>query len=85
MVLTGRAGLTLAGETEDRTLGPGDAVFLPAGCRHRVAWTDPDQQTVWLALFVDAQLCPAVSDAMAEMNIQRRSDPADQPHRDIKT
>ncbi len=55
MVLTGRARLTIAGEPHDHDLGPGDAVFLPARCRHRVAWTDPHQPTVWLALF----RCPA--------------------------
>ena len=64
MVLTGRAQLIIAGESEDRVLGAGDAVFLPAGCRHRVAWTDPHQPTVWLALFVDAQLCPSASGPM---------------------
>lgn len=58
-VLAGRARLTVAGEPADRDLGPGDAVFLPAGCRHRVAWTDPGQPTVWLALFIDPALAPA--------------------------
>jgi len=56
MVLTGRARLTIAGEPHDHDLGPGDAVFLPARCRHRVAWTDPHQPTVWLALFIDVRL-----------------------------
>ena len=42
-VVAGRARLTIAGEAAEREMGPGDAVFLPAGCRHRVAWTDPDQ------------------------------------------
>jgi cupin 2 domain-containing protein len=59
MVVTGRARLTIEGEAEDRALAPGDSLFLPAHCRHRVAWTDPDQPTVWLALFVDARLSPA--------------------------
>jgi cupin 2 domain-containing protein len=58
MVLTGRARLTIEGETEDRELGPGDTLFLPARCRHRVTWTAPDQATVWLALFLDARLAP---------------------------
>jgi len=26
-------------------------VDLPAKCRHRVDWTDPDEPTVWLAVF----------------------------------
>jgi len=46
MVLSGRARLTVEGETSDRELGPGDSLFLPAHCRHRVAWTAPDQATI---------------------------------------
>lgn len=49
MVLAGGARLLIEGEGE-ASLGPGDAVFLPAHCRHRVAWTDPARPTVWLAL-----------------------------------
>jgi cupin 2 domain-containing protein len=60
MVLTGNARLTIEGEKNDRLLGPGDAVFLPAHCRHRVAWTTPDAPTVWLALFIDPSLRPQV-------------------------
>ncbi|MDJ0951937.1 MAG: cupin domain-containing protein [Alphaproteobacteria bacterium] len=58
LLLAGGARLTIAGEPEDRPLGPGDAIYLPAGCRHRVAWTDPTQPTVWLALFLDVGLDP---------------------------
>jgi len=56
-------GLTIAGEgaaTDDVELGPGDAVWLPAHCRHRVAWTNPDTPTVWLALFAEPQTTPAL-------------------------
>ncbi len=66
MLLTGRARLLIAGEADDRILGPGDAVYLPAHCRHRVEWTDPEHPTVWLALFIDGQLGPIVSDPMTE-------------------
>ena len=58
MVLEGRAHLRIEGEAGVRELGPGDTVFLPANCRHRVAWTDPARPTVWLALFVDPDLAP---------------------------
>lgn len=61
MVLMGAARLVIEGETVERELGPGDAVYLPAHCRHRVAWTDPGQPTVWLALFVDPMLAPGDS------------------------
>jgi cupin 2 domain-containing protein len=29
---------------------PGDWLEIPAHQKHRVAWTDPDRQTVWLAV-----------------------------------
>ena len=59
VLLTGRARLTIEGEPEDCIMGPGDAVYLAAHCRHRVAWTDPDHPTVWLALFIDPRLQPS--------------------------
>ncbi len=31
-------------------LGPGDHLYIDPGRRHRVAWTDPAQDTVWLAV-----------------------------------
>lgn len=38
---------------EDRIvdLKPGDFINIPAQTRHRVEWTDPDQTTIWLAVF----------------------------------
>ncbi|WP_322520696.1 cupin domain-containing protein [Guyparkeria halophila] len=52
VVLRGRG--VVAFETgEEVTLGPGDHLRIPAHCRHRVAWTDPDQDTVWLAVHYD--------------------------------
>jgi len=50
LLLAGSAGLLLEGEDEPRNLVPGDYLLLPASCRHRVDWTDPDVQTVWLAV-----------------------------------
>lgn len=32
-------------------LGPGDWLQIPAHEKHRVAWTDEDVETVWLAVF----------------------------------
>ena len=58
LVMSGRARLTIEGEADDRELGPGDSLFLPAHCRHRVAWTQPGQPTVWLAIFVDPRHAP---------------------------
>jgi cupin 2 domain-containing protein len=53
IVLAGAAGIEVEGEPE-LTLGPGDHLFLPAHRKHRVAWTDPARQTVWLAVFLPA-------------------------------
>ena len=50
LVLTGRARLMFADPAEGREMGAGDCVLIPAGTRHRVEWTDPYQETVWLAL-----------------------------------
>lgn len=49
-LLAGAARLEFADGAEV-TLGPGDWVDIAPHCRHRVAWTDPEQPTVWLAVF----------------------------------
>lgn len=50
VVLTGAARLEIADRGEI-TLNPGDWIDLPAGLRHRVSWTTPDANTIWLAVF----------------------------------
>ncbi|KMO34696.1 cupin [Methylobacterium tarhaniae] len=50
VLLSGSAGLQIAGEPEPRRLAPGDQLFIPAHLRHRVAWTSPDAPSVWLAV-----------------------------------
>jgi cupin 2 domain-containing protein len=32
-------------------LNPGDYVNIPAHEKHRVDWTTPDEETIWLAIF----------------------------------
>lgn len=55
LVLAGSAGLLFEGALEPQRLVVGDHILIPAGCRHRVAWTDPAVRTVWLAVhFVSA-------------------------------
>ena len=54
LLLQGRASLQIAGEAEPRRLAAGDWLLLPARCRHRVEWTDPDQASIWLALHYDS-------------------------------
>jgi cupin 2 domain-containing protein len=50
LLLHGSAGLLLEGEAAPRRLKSGDHLLLPARLRHRVAWTDPREPTVWLAV-----------------------------------
>ena len=50
LVLSGSAGLLFEGEAEPRGLRPGDYLLIPAHRRHRVAWTDTEHPTVWLAV-----------------------------------
>jgi len=50
IVLKGSATLQFEDEVATRALGAGDYVFISARKRHRVEWTDPEQQTVWLAV-----------------------------------
>ena len=50
MVLEGSGTLTF----EDGSvahLSKGEHINIPSHCRHRVSWTDPDQLTIWLAVF----------------------------------
>lgn len=53
VLLQGRARLSIEGRAEEIALNSGDAVLLPAHCRHRVEWTPSDRITVWLALHYD--------------------------------
>lgn len=51
LLLQGHARLSLA-DGEIIELRAGDYVLLPARCRHRVDWTAPDTETVWLAVHI---------------------------------
>lgn len=50
VVLAGKASLNIEGKSE-MILGPGDFLYLSPHTRHRVEWTDPQQDTIWLAVF----------------------------------
>jgi cupin 2 domain-containing protein len=50
LLVQGAARLRIEGQDAPVDLVPGDTLLLPAHCRHRVDWTPPDQDTVWLAL-----------------------------------
>jgi cupin 2 domain-containing protein len=58
LVLAGSAGLLFDGAQEPQRLVVGDCTLIPAGCRHRVAWTDTAVKTVWLAVHFAAARRP---------------------------
>jgi len=49
LLVSGAAVLAFA-DGGERRLEAGDYAILPARCRHRVAWTAPDRETLWLAV-----------------------------------
>jgi len=50
ILLNGSAGIAIEGKAGIVVLKPGDYINLPAHLKHRVEWTDPSTETVWLAL-----------------------------------
>ena len=52
LVLRGRAGLEIDGDPATIELGPGDHLLIPSHTRHRVAWTDGQGDTIWLAVHI---------------------------------
>jgi cupin 2 domain-containing protein len=51
ILIKGSALLLFEGKDKVTAMNPGDSVNIPAHVRHRVEWTDPSQDTVWLAVF----------------------------------
>ena len=54
-LLSGRAGIEFDGDMNIREMTPGDFLHIPAHRRHRIAWTDRDADSIWLAIFLPAQ------------------------------
>ena len=52
VVLSGAASLLFEGEAAPRDMRAGDYLVIPPHRRHRVAWTDPERPTVWLAIHI---------------------------------
>ena len=50
LLVSGRARLAFADGAPPVALAPGDWLEIRARVRHRVEWTDPQQDTVWLAV-----------------------------------
>lgn len=58
ILLSGAARLEFASGGEACSLRPGDHLLLAAEQRHRVTWTDPDEDTVWLAIYFRHDVTP---------------------------
>jgi cupin 2 domain-containing protein len=50
IVLEGSAAVQFEDNADPMELRRGSYLNIPAHARHRVAWTDPNQETVWLAI-----------------------------------
>jgi cupin 2 domain-containing protein len=50
VLLTGAATLEFEGDPQLHVMQPGDHVLIEAHCRHRVAWTQETEPSVWLAV-----------------------------------
>ncbi len=50
LVLKGNAGLLFEGDDEMVTMKIGDYINIPAHKKHRVEWTDSNDETVWLTI-----------------------------------
>ena len=50
LLLKGRAGLEFQDGRPEVVLTPGDHRVIAAHVKHRVAWTEPGTDTVWLAV-----------------------------------
>ncbi|KWC66038.1 cupin domain-containing protein [Burkholderia ubonensis] len=50
-LLSGAAVLEFEEDSTLHEMRPGDYVLIEPHCRHRVAWTHAEEQTVWLAIY----------------------------------
>lgn len=53
MVLRGEALLSFL-DADDVRMRAGDYITIPAHQKHRVSWTKPDEETIWLAIHYKA-------------------------------
>jgi cupin 2 domain-containing protein len=56
LLIQGEAGLRFADEAQARHLKAGDYVDIAPHRRHRVDWTRPDEDTIWLAVHCGSPL-----------------------------
>ena len=51
IVLRGKAKLQFLDNSHAVELKEGDYINIPSHKKHRIEWTDPDNETIWLAVF----------------------------------
>ncbi|MCF6251129.1 MAG: cupin domain-containing protein [Methylococcaceae bacterium] len=52
ILLKGKAKLQLKNNLSLINLNSGDYYFIPAHTKHRVQWTTPNMETIWLAIHI---------------------------------
>jgi len=55
LLIQGAAILAFDAALPDKKLQAGDYCLIPAHCKHRVAWTHPDMDSIWLAVHYNKQ------------------------------
>jgi len=56
ILLQGAATLEFFEPAEKKSLLAGDYLLIPAHVKHRVDWTHPEQESIWLAIhFIEVQ------------------------------
>ena len=50
ILLKGKAGLALENRDDFIVMKPGEYLNIPAHVRHRVEWTDPEGDTIWVVI-----------------------------------
>ncbi|ACC70677.1 cupin domain-containing protein [Paraburkholderia phymatum] len=53
VLLSGAAVLEFEEDAALHDMRPGDYVLIEPHCRHRVAWTQDNERTVWLAIYYE--------------------------------
>lgn len=51
LLVKGAARIRFEADDSVVEMGPGDHVTIAPRARHRVEWTTPDEETIWIAVF----------------------------------
>jgi cupin 2 domain-containing protein len=51
ILLKGNAVLRFENQSQPISMKPGDYLNIEKHIRHKVDWTDPEQETIWLAIY----------------------------------